>query len=180
MALEADRRLAGNFNFVVSLRRSAQAESGASETLAGAQAAASAPPGDLLCDGGFQECSGLEIEMDVQELQEGGRNDGVIRRVGRGKYGNIVLKRGMFYGDDDRVNPALWAWLQGILEGRLPVPRYDGQVKMLHADGITVLATWTFDRGLPQKVQGPSLNAKTGDVAMEELTIAHEGLRLAV
>jgi hypothetical protein len=33
-------------------------------------------------------------------------------------------------------------------------------------------------RGLPQKLQGPSLNAKTGDVAMEELHIAHEGLRL--
>lgn len=176
MPLDADRKLANTFNFVVSLRKSAAAASGASGT-----ADAPAPdPGTALCDGGFQECQGLEVEMDVQELVEGGRNDGVIRRVGRGKYGNITLKRGMFYGDDDQVNTALWAWLQGILAGERPVPRYDGTVQAMGADGVTVLATWTFDRGLPVKVSGPQLNAKSGEIAMEELQIAHEGLRLAL
>ena len=42
----------------------------------------------------------------------------------------------------------------------------------------TVRATWMFDRGLPSKISGPELNAKTGEIAIEELTIAHEGLRL--
>ena len=36
-------------------------------------------------------------------------------------------------------------------------------------------ATWTFERGLPVKLRGPELNAKTGEVAIEELSIAHEG-----
>lgn len=177
MALDDDRRLAGNFNFEVSLRLSPSAAEGDPTTAADA---GQNTTGALLCDGGFQECSGLDVEMDVAELVEGGRNDGIIRRVGRGKYSPIVLKRGMFYGTDNRVNTALWKWMQGILEGKLPVPRYDGQVKLLGADGVTVMATWTFVRGLPQKVAGPQLNAKTGDVAMEELHIAHEGLRLAV
>lgn len=176
MKVEVDPRLAGNFNFEVSLRRSPQAEAG----VVGAPPTGAPSPGDLLCDGGFQECTGLDIEMDVAELVEGGRNDGIIRRVGRGKYSNIVLKRGMFYGTGNKVNDALWRWMQGILEGALPVPRYDGQVKLRAPDGHTVLATWTFVRGLPQKVSGPSLNAKTGDVAMEELHIAHEGLRLGI
>ena len=35
-----------------------------------------------------------------------------------------------------------------------------------------------FDRGLPSKVTGPALNAKTGEIAIEELHIVHEGLRL--
>ena len=35
-----------------------------------------------LGDGGFQECSGLQIEMDVHEIQEGGRNDGVVKLAG--------------------------------------------------------------------------------------------------
>ena len=174
MESEQSHRLAGTFNFRVSLRRSAAAESGVSRSVP------PAPPAAPLGDGGFQECTGLEIEMDVQELQEGGRNDGVIRRVGRGKYGPLVLKRGMFYGEGSRVNPELWAWLQGILEGRVPVPRYDGQVQMLAGNGRTVLATWVFERGLPQKVAGPQLNAKTGDVAIEEMHIAHEGLRLVL
>ena len=173
---QTSAQLANTFNFVVSLRKSPAAASGAS----GTDQAPAPDPGTALCDGGFQECQGLEVEMDVQELVEGGRNDGVIRRVGRGKYSNIVLKRGMFYGDDNKVSPALWAWLQGILAGERPVPRYDGTVQAMSADGQTVLATWNFDRGLPSKVSGPQLNAKSGEIAVEELHIAHEGLRLAV
>ena len=181
MPLDADRKLAGTFNFVVSLRRSADVPSGLAGVEQGQGGPASTEPGGLICDGGFQECSGLEIEMDVQELQEGGRNDGVIRRVGRGKYSNLVLKRGMFHGGaGNRVSPALWAWLQGILGGVRPVMRCDGVVQVLAADRETVLATWTFARGLPARISGPQLNAKTGEVAIEELHIAHEGLRLAV
>lgn len=175
MSLEPDRRLAGNFNFFVTLRRSAPAKSGDSRG-----PASGAAPGELLGDGGFQECSGLDVEMDVQELQEGGRNDGVIQRIGPGKYSRITLKRGMLYGDDHKVNTALWAWLQGILAGVRPVPRYDGTIQMMSHDRERVLATWTFDRGLPAKISGPQLNAKNGDIAIEELQIAHEGLRLAV
>ena len=43
-----------------------------------------------------------------------------------------------------------------------------------------VAATWVFERGLPARIKGPDLNAKTGEVAIEELHIAHEGLRLVV
>jgi len=41
-----------------------------------------------------------------------------------------------------------------------------------------VVARWQFDRGLPAKIRGPELNGKTGEIAIEELHIAHEGLRL--
>ena len=44
--------------------------------------------------------------------------------------------------------------------------------------GDEVVARWLFERGLPAKVTGPQLNAKTGEIAIEELHIAHEGLRL--
>lgn len=129
-----------------------------------------------LGDGAFQDCSGLEVEMDVQEYQEGGRNDGVIRRVGRGKYSPLVLKRGMFYGDG-AVNRALWQWLQSVVAGERPVARYNGTVQVMGAVN-EVVATWSFDRGLPSKLRGPELSGKAGDIAIEELTIAHEGLRL--
>lgn len=160
----ADPTLASTFNFRVSLTRT-----GGDPT----------PPAQL-GDGGFQECSGLQVEMDVQELEVGGWNDGVARRVGRGKYANIVLKRGMLYPDGGTVNNAMWAWIQGILSGVRPVARYDGVIQVLSAKGTDVVATWTFLRGLPAKIVGPTLNAKTGEVAIEELTIAHEGLVLRI
>ena len=129
-----------------------------------------------LGEGGFQECSGLEIEMEVKEHLEGGNNSAVVRQVGRAKFVNLVLKRGMFYGAG-QVNRDLWTWLQDIVNGVRPVARYNGMVQVMSV-GNEVAATWTFDRGLPVRVRGPELNAKTGEVAIEELHIAHEGLRL--
>ena len=158
------------FRFQVKLRKSAVAAEGG-------QAPGDDPEGAPLGDGAFQECSGLEVEMDVQEYHEGGRNDGTIRQVGRAKYSNIVLKRGMFYDDSGAVNSDLWDWLQGVVAGRRPVPRYDGIIEVFSV-GDTVVATWVFDRGVPAKIRGPELNARTGEIAIEELTIAHEGLRL--
>jgi phage tail-like protein len=160
------------FRFRVKLRKSPDAESGA-------QPSEALPTGTALGDGAFQECSGLEIEMDLQNYQEGGRNDGVIQRVGRAKYQNIVLMRGMFYGGDGRVNADLWQWMQDVVKGVRPVARYDGVIEVMSV-GEQVAATWVFDRGLPARIRGPELNAKTGEVAIEELHIAHEGLRLFV
>jgi phage tail-like protein len=159
------------FRFNVKLRRGAALEEGA------AGGGGDSATGAALGDGAFQECSGLEIELDLQAYQEGGRNDGVIQRVGRAKYSSIVLKRGMFHDDQGEVNPALWDWIQGVASGKRPVARYDGLIQVL-GEGMEVVATWAFDRGLPARVRGPELNGKTGEIAIEELTIAHEGLRL--
>ncbi len=65
-----------------------------------------------------------------------------------------------------------------MVTGVLPVPRYNGQIEVQDPAGERVLARWTFDRGLPLKVNGPTLNAKTGEIAIEELHMVHEGLRL--
>jgi phage tail-like protein len=168
-------RLLRTFRFRVQLRRSPEAEAGISGT-------ASAPTasrigGEPLGDGAFQDCSGLEVSMDVQEFQEGGRNDGVIQRAGRAKYVPLVLKRGMFHAESGQVNRDLWKWIQGVVSGQRPIPRYDGVIEVM-SEGENVVATWVFDRGLPSKLSGPQLDARNGEIAIEELTIAHEGLRL--
>jgi phage tail-like protein len=140
---------------------------------------ASTGSGGALGDGAFQECSGLEVEMEVKEHMEGGSNDAIVRHVGRAKYTNLVLKRGMFYGDSGQVNRDLWNWIQGVVGGERPVRRYDGIVEVMSV-GDQVAGTWSFVRGLPARLRGPELNAKTGEIAIEELHIAHEGLRLVV
>jgi phage tail-like protein len=135
--------------------------------------------GTTLGDGAFQECSGLELEADIREYLEGGRNDGVIRRVGRVKLQPIILKRGMFSPEAGKpVNAELWAWLQDMVAGR-GVRRISGTIRVgASRKDESALATWRFDRGLPAKISGPALNAKTGEIAIEELHILHEGLRL--
>ena len=158
--------LAQTFNFLVQLTRAGNA-AGLTEG------------SDRLATGAFQECSGLELEADIKEHLEGGRNDGVIRRVGRVKLQPLILKRGMFIAENDGyVDDRLWNWLQSMVAGVLPIPRYNGTIRVKAPDRRRVVARWTFLRGLPLKIVGPALNGKTGDIAIEELHIAHEGLRL--
>jgi phage tail-like protein len=145
----------------------------------------SAPPGDsapgpALGDGAFAECSGLDLEMDVGEYVEGGRNNGMLQRAGRVKVARVVLRRGMLHPVGGRVNADLWRWFQDVVDGVRPIRRYDGTITVLDGtDGTDgTVAEWRFVRGLPAKLVGPQLNAKTGEIALEELQIAHEGLRM--
>lgn len=180
-----DALLLPAFKFEISLIRSVTIVAG-SQRLRGTREPDAAPAGgDLLGNGGFQECSGLEIEMDIQEYVEGGRNNGVVRRAGRAKFQPIVLKRGLFFdasGDgtsdnDNRCNPDLWRWMQAVINGERPIRRYDAIIYVKSQDN-RVRATWLFERAMPAKIKGPELNGKTGEIAIEELTLAHEGLRL--
>lgn len=132
-----------------------------------------------LGDGAFQECSGLDVEMDISEVAEGGRNNAVFLRAGRAKFTKLTLKRGLFHPADGTAPTELWKWFQDVVDGVRPLRRYDGTVEVLGADEL-VVATWAFTRGLPSKLTGPQLNAKTGEVAIEEMQIAHEGLRMVI
>lgn len=122
------------------------------------------PPG-----GGFSECHGLESTMQVEEYREGGRNDGVLKFPGRIGHANLRLKRGAGISID------LWRWHEGYLRGL--GKRRDGVIELRDDDGNTV-ATWRFRRGIPVRWVGPGLVAAQSAVAVEELEIAHEGLKV--
>ncbi len=165
-------------SFSASAGFSASASAGVSARVSvGASVSAGGPTGDLLGNGGFQECSGIEIEQDVGDIVQGGRNDSVVKRVGRAKFQNIVLKRGMFFAAGSPVDNQLWKWIQDVVRGVRPVPRFDGTIDVMDV-GDSVVATWHFRRGLPARIRGPTLNAQTGEIGIEELHIAHEGLVL--
>lgn len=137
-------------------------------------------PGKPLGAGGFSEVGGLDVEMDVAEFAPGGRNRMVVQRVGRAKLTRLTLKRGMVFNPDAGANaavePAFWSWLADCVGGVLPIRRYDVTIQVMMQN--QAVATWFAQRAVPAKVVGPRLNAMTGDVAIEELQLAHELLKL--
>jgi phage tail-like protein len=116
--------------------------------------------------GAFTECSGLSAEWDILEYQEGGENRYVHKLRTRLKYPNLVLKRGVTYED------ALLKW---FFEREDFKQRKTVKVTLLGDDGKEV-RSWAFAGAFPVKWQGPSLNAKSTNVATETLEIAHQGL----
>jgi phage tail-like protein len=117
--------------------------------------------------GGFSECAGLEMSLQVEEYKEGGNNGRLLKFPTRVTWSNITLKRGIGIGT------TLWDWHYGFVEGN--GRRRDGII-MLLSDLKVPNNIWCFRRGLPIKYTGPSLNATQNNVAIESIEIAHEGI----
>ena len=64
-----------------------------------------------------------------------------------------------------------------MVGGVRPVRRYDGTV-VVQDQQRRPMAVWLFSAAVPAKLVGPQLNARTGEIAVEELHLAHQGLRL--
>jgi phage tail-like protein len=117
--------------------------------------------------GGFSECSGLEMALEVEEYKEGGRNGAVLKFPTRVTWAPVVLKHGM-----GALN-GLWDWHYDFAVGK--GKRKDGIITLLN-DLHLPTHIWQFRRGLPVKYTGPSLVAGQSAVAIETLEIVHEGL----
>jgi phage tail-like protein len=148
-----------NHNFIVSLIDT-------SSTLGILKSAATSAVLDAAL-GGFMECSGLEMTLEVKDFEEGGNNGYVHKFPTRMKWSNIVLKKGL------GVGTGLWDWHYSFVEGK--GKRRDGMISLLNDLKIPVVV-WYFRRGLPLKYTGPSLNATQNNVAIESVEIVHEGI----
>ena len=59
---------------------------------------------------GFSDCTGVQLETEVQDYSEGGDNTRLLKFPTRTKQANLVLKRGIV----DRV---LWDWYFDLTQG---------------------------------------------------------------
>jgi phage tail-like protein len=106
----------------------------------------------------------------VIEYRVGGEPSTVRKLPGLTRYSNIVLRRGI------TKDAELWNWRQTVVQGN--VDRRNGSIILLDEDG-TELVRWNFFHGWIAKCEGPALNAKGNEVAIETVEIAHEGLERA-
>ena len=125
-----------------------------------------------ICSGAFAECTGLEATMEPKVIKEGGANYGAAQRAGPVTFATVVLKRGM------TSTRHLWDWFALVAGGASPW-RLDARIEMRDTAGVAVLA-WHLDNALPVKFKAADLNAKGSEIGVEELHLAHEGLRLDV
>jgi phage tail-like protein len=123
---------------------------------------------DGIAKAGFSEVSGLAVEIAAIEYREGGDNRlGTRKLPGLAKYANITLKRGF------TADLSLWKWIKSVLDG--DAVRAGVSITLLD-DQRRAVARWQVREAWPCKYEGPTLNAKGNDIAIESLEICHEGL----
>ena len=122
----------------------------------------------------FQEVTGLEHEVETEEVAAGGENAYKIKYPGRMKYNNIVMKRGHAPGGG-----MLWTHFQmrffpenGIIA---PIFLMDLEVDLVDEKENPV-TSWTIKRAYPVKWNVGGLNSMDSKFLVESIEFAHHGI----
>jgi phage tail-like protein len=123
-------------------------------------------------DAGFQEVSGIGMEVTVAEYRNGNEKDNSVRKItGLNKSSDVTMKRGVI------GSLTLYEWLHQIRNGDQNALR-NIVVQLQNEDHTAVVQTWKLLRARIIKHTSGPMNAKGTDVAMEELVISYERLEV--
>ena len=123
-------------------------------------------------EAGFQEVSGIGMEVTVSEYRNGNERENSVRKItGLNKVSDITLKRGVI----GSLN--LYSWLDEIRSGSQNALR-TVTIQLQNEDHTQVVQTWKLMRARITKHTSGPFNAKGTDVAMEELVLAYERLEM--
>lgn len=113
----------------------------------------------------FQSVSGLNVELETEQIAEGGENRFKHRLPVRTKFTNIVLKRGM------KVNSDLMQWCRDAVLDFNIVPT-DMTIILLNEEHEP-LQTWNVVHAWPVKWEVTDLNAEESKIAVESIELAY-------
>jgi phage tail-like protein len=123
---------------------------------------------------GFQECSGIGMEVAVAEYRTGADPTNNVRKVtGLNKVTDVTLKRGVIGVLD------LYQWLDDIRDGSDNGIR-NVTVGLMSEDRSNTdpVMRWSLKNARIIKYTVGPFNAKGNDVAMEEMVLAYERLEV--
>ncbi|MEA3061795.1 MAG: hypothetical protein QOJ94_1576 [Sphingomonadales bacterium] len=121
---------------------------------------------------GFQELSGIGMEVTVSEYRTGNSKENSVRKItGMNKSTDVTMKRGVI----GSLN--LYKWLDQIRNGDQDALR-TVTVSLMAEDHSEAVMTWKLMRARIIKSTFGPLNAKGPDVAMEEMVLAYERLEM--
>lgn len=121
---------------------------------------------------GFQEVSGLGMEITVAEYRAGNASTNEpIKITGTVKTPDVTLKRGVIGSLD------LYQWLNEVRNGSQKQLK-NVTVTLMAEDRDTVAQQWKLVNSRPMKYTGPALNGKGTDLAIEELVLSAERIEL--
>lgn len=120
----------------------------------------------------FTECSGLNIQIKKNVFYEGGLNDQQRIHLGHAEFADVTLKHGI---TNDLV---FWDWISEIFDETKKTERRNVNIIVFNQAGQTV-KSWTLIGAIPIVWKSQALQADGNAVAIEELTLAYEGLQIA-
>ncbi|MDR2356313.1 MAG: phage tail protein [Clostridiales Family XIII bacterium] len=118
---------------------------------------------------GFSEVTGFDASIDVIEYRNGDEKPPTPAKLpGLRKYSNVTFKWGV------TESKAVYEWFAEWMDKSSE--RKDVTVTLLD-DEDAEQAAWTITAAWPVKYTAPEFNATSSEVAIEQVEVAHEGLK---
>ena len=118
----------------------------------------------------FTEVGGLSMEIGTEEVAEGGENRFAQKYPTRGKYPELVLKRGFLTSSE------ILDWIEDCVEN-LEIEPKDIFVKLLNEEHEPLM-TWHIVKAYPTKWSVSDLNSTNNAVVIETLQLAYQSFSL--
>ena len=122
----------------------------------------------------FQEVSGLSVEIEIDELREGGENRFTYKLPKRARYPNLVLKRGLLKGTK------ILKWINDCMTGYFlatPVPVFlkpaDILITLMDEAGGEA-AVWNVVQAYPLKMSTSDFKASDNSIVVETIELAYQ------
>lgn len=124
--------------------------------------------------GGFQDISGISLDVTVTEYRTGDSKVNAPIKVNTlHKVGDVTLKRGVVGAD------SFWKWINTLMVGKKDARGSKVTIKLMDETNESAVMTWVLQEARPIKYTAPSLSAKGTEIAIEELTLAYERLEVS-
>ncbi len=114
----------------------------------------------------FQSVSGLSVSTQVQAWPEGGENRFVHQLPTGLKFTDLVLKRGKFLGS------GILHWARQAVE-QFEYKPTNLMISLLNEDTVP-LYNWYVVNAMPKQLQVSGMDAMTGQVVVESLTLSYQ------
>ena len=114
----------------------------------------------------FQEVSGLDMQMEMENITEGGQNRFTWELPVRARYSDLVLKRGMFIGS------GILMWCKNAFENFVFEP-VNIIISLLNEHHVPV-QSWYVVNAIPKKWSVSNFNAERSSVVIESITLSYQ------
>jgi phage tail-like protein len=118
----------------------------------------------------FQSVSGLTIELDTEEIAEGGENRFKHTLPVRTKFPNLVLKRGLL------ADSSLVKWCRDAIEDFNITPT-DVTISLLNEEHEPLM-TWNVVHAYPLKWAMADFNAEESKLVIETIELAYNYFKI--
>lgn len=117
----------------------------------------------------FQEVSGLSVDLEYEEITEGGENRFVHRLPKRTKYPDLVLKRGLI------TDSEVLTWCRKAIENFKFEP-WNIMIMLLNEDHKAIVS-WNVINAIPKQWSVSNFNATSNSIVVETLKLSYQYFR---